>query len=393
MTTPHKPKPRPRLKPKPRQNEPNQAAAERAPKDRVQPVVAPDANDVRREASNLRARRAAQRIVEAELAAAAWAPPAPGEDYALLSDLTARPRTSPRYLVDGLQGWNHNASLAGQYKTGKTTLGLNYAKALVDGEDFLGSPTHLPEGSRLAWWNGEMDSEDFAEETRDLGVRHRSRIAVMNLRGRRLPIMDDVAARWTIEWLRDYEVGAWVIDSWRRLCTWSRLDENRNDDVERLTEQLDWIKAEAGVPALLVIAHTGRTEQPDGLEHARGATALDDWVDARWVLTRTRQTRFLAAEGRRVSKDSTALLYDSATHAVTLGSGGKREHRDAELLERLLVHIANRPGLSTSALADAVGHSSKHTGPLTHLLLNDTRVRCEDRQGGRGRYWYPAEVP
>jgi hypothetical protein len=252
------------------------------------------------------------------------------DDHGSLTELLKRPTPEIPYLVDSLQGCNHNVGLTGQYKVGKTTTLCTYVKALADDEPFLLRPTHLLKDQKVGWLNFEMDTDDLLAYLRPLGVQQPDRIALLNLRGLRLPLLSDPAFDWLKRWLVDRQVGALVIDSWRRLCGSCGVSENRNEEVEELTERLDKLKREAGVPALLVTAHTPRERLPEGEERARGATAFDDWVDVRWVQTRSNGARFLAAQGRGVPERERALIFDETTRLVTVGGGDRGEHRREE---------------------------------------------------------------
>jgi hypothetical protein len=196
------------------------------------------------------------------------------------------------------------------YKTGKTGLSCDLAGALADGRPFLGSlAVEMPQG-RIGFWNGEMDRDDFLDYTRPIGIQNPSKIETLHLRGYRVPLLSDAGAAWTVGWLRYNGIEIWINDSWARLCAWSGIDENDNSGVAQLAATIDEIKSQAGVAQFLITAHTGRAKHDEGTEHARGATALDDWVDVRLVMTRQGNDRFLFAEGRQVGMDETQLISD-----------------------------------------------------------------------------------
>jgi hypothetical protein len=141
-----------------------------------------------------------------------------------------------------------------------------------------------------------MDDEDFLEEA--VGIVSTDKIELLHLRGRPVRLLTDAGMDWTINWLIDNKVEIWLNDSWAKLCAWSDVDENDNTGIGRLTSAIDEIKKQTEITEqFITTAHTGRAKLAEGEERARGATALDDWVDSRMVLTREGDDRFLFAEG------------------------------------------------------------------------------------------------
>lgn len=284
------------------------------------------------------------------------------EERGVLSDLLSLPREDPRYLIDKLLGWNHNALFGGPYKSGKTTAGLGAVQALVDKDEFLGRQTHLPDGAQVAWWNAEMDPADWYEYAEATGMVNTARVVVWHLRGGKLNLLDEFVARQVVRWLKRNEVKVWFVDSWRRLCAWAGVGQNDNDMAEQLTAAIDDIKRRAGVQAVLVLAHTGRGQQEEGQEHVRGATALDDWVDARWIYVRQRQDRFFYAEGRRVSFDEAQVVSEGGM--VSVAGGGRRARRQERQQEAsgwVAQYVEANPGAPASAIDSALKVAYKIT--------------------------------
>jgi AAA domain-containing protein len=344
--------------------------------------------------AEIRLEREARRRAAVAEAAAGWTPP---PDEGSLREQLRRPRETPQYLVQGLIGWRHNTVLAAQYKTGKTTFGLNLVRSLVDGKPFLGRETSLPDGGRVGWWNGEMEPDDWLDYVRPMGLRATDRVASLSLRGRRMPILDDYAGEWVVKWLRENDIALWCVDSWRRLCAWTGVNENKNEEVEKLTERIDRLKADSGCQAFLAIAHTGRAQHEEGSEHARGATSLDDWADGRLMLTTVDGTRFLYAVGRGVDFEDTALTFDRLRNRVGLGEGNRRTAVSDAQLDRAVEAVQRKPGMTTGAVAEELGISSKHTGKATRVLQKAEEsgdIHHRDRSGGgKGRYWDPGPRP
>ncbi|MET8353628.1 AAA family ATPase [Micromonospora sp. NPDC005206] len=356
-------------------------------------------SDMKKALAFNRANAIAREVVRGEMAAStSWAPP---EDGATLSDWLDREREHHRYMAEGLMGMGHNVVLAGRYKTGKTTLVQNLAADLIAGRPFLGRETFLPEGS-IAWLNGEMDPFDWTDEIRPLiaGLSRddQSRIVPLHLRGKALSILDDTSAERLVEWLQKHDVRLIVLDSWRKLCVWSGVNENENQGAERLTDRIDQIKAEAGVSGFLTLAHMGRGEG----EHARGATALDDWVDARWTMTSDKDDiRHLRVEGRGVRLDKTALAFNPSLNRVSVGesNGGKPEKKriedDKDKLNEAVLIVGMEPGIVTGEVAKALRLNPKKsdTSDLLRKAERQGDIYHTDQKVRQGRNWYPGKRP
>ncbi|WP_203735134.1 AAA family ATPase [Paractinoplanes durhamensis] len=309
-----------------------------------------------------------------------------------LDEMLARPVVGERYLIERLLGARHNMVLAAQYKTGKTTMGVNLIKSLADGAPFLGHKVMSWEG-RVAWWNGEMDDQDFHDYVRPLKVKNPKRVQLLHLRGRPVSILDPHSAEMVVKHLRDNEIGFWGVDSWRRFCAWNGVNENDNEAVERLTTRVDEIKERSGCDVFAAIAHTPRAAMEEGEERARGAAALDDWVDARWVLTKNRDgDRFLAVTGRGVGLEETKLEFNPATYRLTLGEGNRRTAVNETLRLGVSMALKGAPdGLLTGELADVVKVPRQKSGalkPVLEALIDDRSVTVESapRNGKRYRW-------
>lgn len=287
------------------------------------------------------------------------------KEHGTLGELFERPVREHDDLVEGLLGKHHNATLAAQYKAGKTTFGLNLVRSLVDGCEFLGRKTRL-EG-RVAWFNGEMDCDDFVDYARPMGWQNVADLEILNLRGRSLNLQNDAPFEWAVQWLSERRIQVLVMDSWRMLCSWAGIKEQDNTEVGALTARIDELKQRSGVSAVVVLVHMGRAEQEQGAERARGATALDDWVDARWVLTRQKSKRFLSAEGRRVELEETELEMDQSTRNLFASGGDREQRKRQDGIEAVRQIVAEVPpeSLTTTELkrrlgADEYGYKYKN---------------------------------
>lgn len=286
-----------------------------------------------------------------------------------LTALLAEPPPEQRYAVDQILGVGHNGTLAGAYKAGKTSTACDLTRCLADGEPFVGLDTRL-EGN-VGWLSAEMAAADWREYMSALGVRRTDRVHAWHLRGYQLPLMNDNAAERAVEWLREREVGFWVVDSHARLCAWSRVSENSNDDVAALLTRLDVIKAEAGVRELLHVCHFGRS--PDA-ERARGATVLDDWPDARWVQTKDDDgNRFIGVEGRGVELPQVHVQRDGRGRLQRTGLTRTEARRDVRV-DRVVEVVTAKPGIKKAELLREVGGAQNDASVAVTAALLEKKV-------------------
>lgn len=315
----------------------------------------------------------------------------------------ATPRPPVQFAVDGIAAIGQNITITGQYKAGKTLLGLNLVRSLVEGDPFLGEfkigGTDGGGGggsSRLGLWSLEMSMTDLDGYIDPLGISDDGggRLAILSGRGYGINIMTDVGKQWAINWLKQMGCAQWVVDSHARMCRMAGVDENDNGQVLGLLHRLDEIKEAAGIGELWLLVHTGRAEAAEGKERARGATVIDDWADARWVLTRESETRFLAVEGRSV-KDMTAtsLGHDKDTGRLTLGSRDKYGARIDGLVSVVSMVVGEQPGtLNMRALRRVVreraeGSAAAAIAEAIEEAIETGFVKEERVSGREKRYW------
>jgi len=298
--------------------------------------------------------------------------------YSSLAEEFLLPREPVRHAVESLLTQGGNASLTAKYKTGKTTLAINLGAALADEEPFLGRfDCELGEGRKVGIFNYELPKEQFREWLRCLGIKRPERIAVQHLRGVRAYLDDQSVAEQMVIWLSDHSVGFWIIDNRRRAM--SGL-ENSNDAMNGLTEAIDWIKEQAGVTNSLTLAHMGRREHEEGEEYARGATAFDDWVDARWIETKKSKTRYLFAEGRDVDLPESRLAYDPSTRRLAIVGGGRSE----EIREQVLKMVKEKPGYYVKEwLCDRIRGRKQTIGTVVDECIEDGEIEKD----AKGKLW------
>jgi RecA-family ATPase len=230
-------------------------------------------------------------------------------------DFLSESEDPPEAVVKGLHYRGNNTLLVAQYKTGKTTLEINLARSLVDGVPFLGQfDTYMPWG-KVAFFNYEMDKKQFRYWMNETEIENTDRIVPLNLRGYRLAFWDEGEMNRLAEWLLENEVGFIIMDPASK--AWRGLIDNEGDNIQ-LSEffgAVDELKRLADVSNLLLAVHTPREE---GTNRARGGGEIEAWPDGNWYLGKARgtTTRTIAAEGRDIELEETALNYNPETREL-----------------------------------------------------------------------------
>jgi hypothetical protein len=288
-----------------------------------------------------------------------------------LTDALKRPVRPVAYLVDKLQGVAHNTALIAEYKTGKTTLLCDYARCLADGEPFLSTfDTSMLIGN-VGFWSLEMDDDDLIGYFRNIGVKNTDRVRLLGLRDQRIPFMNnDHAMEYTENWLVENNITTWIVDSWTRMCNgWHGIAEKDNAGYAALCNTVDIVKSRTGVSSSMFTAHFPRAEMAQGAERARGGSALEDWLDARWVLTKKEGDRFLAVNGRRVELEETMLNFDPDTGRSSLGNGNRTNATGSRIRTDIMAFVNKHPGALKTQVKDGVsGNWVKVQGELAKLI-------------------------
>jgi len=336
---------------------------------------------------DVRSRAAMLSIVRQEEAAAQLKLPAP-EDASLAALLVEKFTDEP-FTVDGLLKRGTNGLFTASYKTGKTSTALDLARCLVDGEPFLGAYDTTLEGN-VGFFNCEMTKRDWRDYAALLQVGQTNRVRAWHLRGYALPLLSDAGSAAAVEWLRRNEVGFWVLDPWSSITKWAGVSENSNDEVGQLLLRLDQIKLEAGVSELFICAHTGRKEHERGAEHARGATAVDDWPDSRWILTKAGDERYLYVEGRGVQMPELTLDRDERCR-LRIGGGSRAATRRQARVDEVVKIVNAQPGRNVGETIADMQTTSNDGEKRAAWKQGVADGRLEVRPEGNNKYLFPAE--
>lgn len=252
----------------------------------------------------------------------------------LKSDLK-RPREPTTFMVHGLHPTGGNTLFIAQRKAGKTTVSMNLVKCLADRQSFLGEfDVKAPKG-RIGYLNYELNEGQCLQWFEDMSIDHQSRISVMNLRGKPGCLWIDENLERFVSWLRSRRISTLVIDPAGRAWRGVVEDENSNSQVREFTSILDEVKDQGGVTDLVLVHHIGKSHRDEGTERGRGASALEDWPDAIWVLTKDEGgVRSFSAEGRDVELEPHDLDYDHQSRSLILcGTRAVRRQQDKAIVD------------------------------------------------------------
>lgn len=319
---------------------------------------------------------ARERLRQEELAEQFVAP----ETGGTLADALTEDLPPVTYTFGDLLPTGANALLAAQFKVGKTTLLGNVMRSWCDGSALLGLFGVADCSRRVAFWNYELDERQFLAWCRDLGIENADRAVVLNLRGFRMPLTVDHVEDWTVDWLRDNDVGLWIIDPFAR--AFDGENENDNSQVGRFLEALDVIKRRAGVSDLVMAAHYGRQQ---GVERARGATRLDDWADVRWLLNKADDATYFSADGRDVHVPEARLNFDPETRRLLMQGGSREDERTEDGVRQVVTVVAAEPGIGKRRLLAGMTGDSTHKDKYVHEALKRGLVKFE-KEGRAHRY-------
>jgi hypothetical protein len=247
-----------------------------------------------------------------------------------------------------------NTLIVAQRKTGKTTLMLNLARSLLTGEDALGRFEVHPvaEGRTVAVLNYEMGAKQLARWAHGLAIPH-DRLWIVNLRGRRNPLMHEQDRLALATELREHRAEVLLVDTFSRAFTGT--DQNDNGQVSQFLSVLDrFAHGDVGAADLILTVHMGW-----GPERSRGASALEDWPDSIINLVKDDDDgkRYLSAFGRDVDVAEDEITHNGVTGALTASGNGsrtkaKKQAKATTALPFMTAWVAQNPGTTQNAIYD-----------------------------------------
>ena len=331
-----------------------------------------------------RIRKEATRILKEEEASATYKEPIFVKN---LKDELQLPEIEAQWVIRDIFPQGANISITAQYKAGKTTLINDLARSLADEIKFLDyfqEPTHK---RRIVIFNYEVSENQYRRWMKDVEIKQSERVTLVHLRGERLPIISDRVQRLVISILQDLDCQTWIMDPFARAFVGSG-DENSNSDVGLFLDTLDFIKKQASVDNLVIPMHTGRAQE-HGIERARGATRLDDWADVRWLLSKTEEGRFFAADGRDVFLEQQALAYDDASRRLKLGGASAKVAKKMALEDQWVEAVIANPGKTTSELLSILGIDERNKAMTTARKSALHYKRVSVKTVGSAKIWFP----
>ena len=331
-----------------------------------------------------RIRKEAATILKEEEASKAYKEPLFIRD---LAQELQMPEVALPWVIRDIFPQGANISITAQYKAGKTTLVNALAKALADGEKFLEYFQEPIHPRRIVIFNYEVSENQYRRWMKDVAIKHADHITLVHLRGERLPLISERVQRLVISILKDCDAQTWILDPFARAFVGSG-DENSNSDVGVFLDTLDYIKKQANVENLILPMHTGRAQE-HGIDRARGATRLDDWADVRWLLSKTEEGRFFAADGRDVFLQQQALAFDEASRGLRLGGASAKVAKRLANEDQFVAMVEAHPGKTTNELFELLGidPTSKPMRSAMKSALHYKRVKV--KTVGTAKVWYP----
>jgi hypothetical protein len=246
----------------------------------------------------------------------------------------------------------------------------------------------------VAYWNAEMDADDFRDEFRRLPAQafDPARIFPLHFRGVAMPVITNPAARaWFTRWLKEHQIETLIIDTWGQFCAQNGVRKPSDDgEVRPLLDGLDAIKREAGVASLFILIHMPHQTGEKHLERFKGAGAVGDWADTLWTYVKDAEgVRYLWAEGRaRIAWEETSLSWIADTGQLAWSYQGNRMQTARERQRSRAVkalEAAGEKGLGAEDLKDAAGGNRAAAGEVIGKIVGDGLADME--RNGRAKIY------
>ncbi|MDR3658505.1 MAG: AAA family ATPase [Mycobacterium sp.] len=281
--------------------------------DPTQPSESDVQKEVRRQNTVEEARRRRQ--------AAGWnAPPEQGS----LADQLQNVDTAMVYVVEDVFPDGAICQVNAQFKIGKTTLVTNLVQSLATGDPFL-RRFRVKSVGNIAHWNMEVSQNTLLGWYRKQGMPDEAlgKCFPLSVRGNlSLDFNNDSVVAWTLKWLKDNDIQAWIIDPLSKLY---RDDENSSTEFNKWWLRLEHIAREAGLKLVVVVHHTGHAN-----ERSRGTSAMMGNPDVLLSYTHAgnlgekapSNLRYLSAIGRDVDLPSTEINWEADTNTLFCTNSG-----------------------------------------------------------------------
>lgn len=254
-----------------------------------------------------------------------------------LTNALALPVDPLPWRIDGLMPREGICLFSAPQKAGKTTMMGNLARSLVDGDKFLDA-FDVDETCKVTLIDTELGERRLYDWLRDQKIRNTDMLNTVSLRGREAAL-DPRDPKNRAAWVDILSgSGVVVLDVVGPVVAALGLDESDNADVGRFWTAWRTLLVEAGVPAGLVVHHTGHDER-----RAIGASSWLRYPDAIWKIEREDEEptspRYFSAYGRDVDVYQGSLTFSQITRRLAYTGKSKaktKASRNAELLADLL---------------------------------------------------------
>ena len=274
------------------------------------------------------------------------------------------------YLVERLALWGSTVILFAQAKVGKTTLVFNLLRAIADLAPFLGVFRIAETIGKVGFLNFELTDELCRTWARRIPIENTERVVFWNLRGLNNPFRSREAMKEFATTVTPLEIETLIIDP---LSGAFIGDSNNNDEVKRFFLMLEEFKVLSGVTHLFIMVHAGNDPSKP-----RGATTLRDHPDSIWSITKSKLgVRKFKAEGRDVSLEEGALIFDEATGLLRFVEEKTSGSEPVVLKDRILDYIRRNPGANARQIDAEFSGSKDRKSYARDALVAEGRVLLE----------------
>jgi 5S rRNA maturation endonuclease (ribonuclease M5) len=309
-----------------------------------------------------------------------WTPSAPakaGLTLTALCDLLREPEDTVEWVVEGLLPASGFSLLVAKPKVGKSTLARNLARAIAQGQDFLGRKTQQGVVIYLAL---EEKRSEVRKHFQSMGVTGEEKIYV---HAASAPVDALQQLRMLAEEKKPVLI---IIDP---LFRFARVKDG--NDYIQVTQALEPLLALARETRahVLCVHHAAKGER-DGGDSILGSTALFATVDTALFMKHTEQYRTIQSRQRYGEDLEEAVLhFETTTRTVTLG--GSREQAEINRMQQAILACLEQQeqdqerghALTEAKLSEEVEGKTAHKRTALRELVHAKDVERLGR-GGKG---------
>lgn len=265
----------------------------------------------------------------------------PQPRYASLAEAFKDDTRTPALMrVDGLVLLGGNTLLSAQAKAGKTSLMVNYVKALVDGTPFLDREV-IPVEGNVVYWDLEQEENYSIDHFQKIGLEHPEKVVLVPGAGMSISMASDQFKRETVQQLIDANAEVWIIDTMSQAFNG---DPDKEADVAPWLNHVKEIKQMAGVRDLIIIGHAGHNK--DDIRQ-RGSSFFLGAFDSLWTFGHESgegsSRRVFKSKGRNVQQEKITCDWDMYSNGYyTVEHKVSKEEAVKEDMSGLLAYLLER---------------------------------------------------